>query len=397
VTEPTIAELTELMKATQAEPDHGPPPGTEPLRQVSVPRSEPEEDQLLRSALSEFEVVSIEEFAAVEEEGAEPLLGDTENVLIPRGGNMMVYGDGGAGKTTLEIDLACHLAAGDDWLGIHADKPLRVLLIENEGPRPLFRAKLRRKLAAWTASPIEGRVRVVGEPWARFTFAEPEWCDRLAATIQDEQIDIVIVGPLTALGMLEAGNIPQVRAFADLLDGVRVASVRRVTIVLIHHENKGGKVSGAWEGVGEGFWHVQKRGHGHTALYFQKAKWSSAHHGKTLELLWAEGEGFVVEEREKKDDATVRAEILDHVQQNPGTGWKKVEDAGIAGRAKCVEIREALFAAGELVNLTKDGEPLTKLEDRKQARLYVADDPAVHHLGRDSGPDAAQTSEELPL
>jgi RecA-family ATPase len=30
----------------------------------------------------------------------------------------MVDGDGGVGKTTLTIDLSCHLAAGDDWLGL---------------------------------------------------------------------------------------------------------------------------------------------------------------------------------------------------------------------------------------------------------------------------------------
>ena len=42
----------------------------------------------------------------------------TRTTLIPEGGDVMVYGDGGAGKTTLCLDLACHLAAGDDWLGI---------------------------------------------------------------------------------------------------------------------------------------------------------------------------------------------------------------------------------------------------------------------------------------
>ena len=35
----------------------------------------------------------------------------------------MFYGDGGAGKTTLAIDLAFHLAAGEDWLGIPVRGP----------------------------------------------------------------------------------------------------------------------------------------------------------------------------------------------------------------------------------------------------------------------------------
>ena len=44
--------------------------------------------------------------------------------LIPEGGDVMIYGDGGASKTTLGIDLACHLAAGDDWLGIAVPRPV---------------------------------------------------------------------------------------------------------------------------------------------------------------------------------------------------------------------------------------------------------------------------------
>jgi hypothetical protein len=58
-------------------------------------------------------IVSLDTFADTEEEGAEAVLGDADNAVIPEAGDVMVYGDGGAGKTTLVIDLACHLAAGD--------------------------------------------------------------------------------------------------------------------------------------------------------------------------------------------------------------------------------------------------------------------------------------------
>ncbi len=93
---------------------------------------------------SELSFVSADAFVDVDEAGAAALVGDDENVLVPEGGDVMFYGDGGAGKTTLMLDLALHLAAGDDWLGILVERPVRVAIIENEGPRPLFRAKLRR-------------------------------------------------------------------------------------------------------------------------------------------------------------------------------------------------------------------------------------------------------------
>jgi hypothetical protein len=51
-------------------------------------------------------IVTLEEFAAVVEPGAAPLIGDPTSVLIAEGSDVMFYGDGGAGKTTLSIDLA---------------------------------------------------------------------------------------------------------------------------------------------------------------------------------------------------------------------------------------------------------------------------------------------------
>src|SRR5438067_10727638 len=55
--------------------------------------------------------------------------------LIPENGDVMFYCEGGASKTTLVIDLAAQLAAGDDWLGIPVGRPLPCLLIEDQGPR----------------------------------------------------------------------------------------------------------------------------------------------------------------------------------------------------------------------------------------------------------------------
>ena len=75
--------------------------------------------------------MTAEEFAAIED-GADPLVGDSDNTLIPEGGDVMVYGDGGAGRDDVVLDLACHLAAGDDWVGFPVPRPVEVLLIENK-------------------------------------------------------------------------------------------------------------------------------------------------------------------------------------------------------------------------------------------------------------------------
>ena len=127
---------------------------------------EPEEELALL-------VVTLDDFAAVHEPGAEALLGTPEQVLLPVGGDAMIYGDGGTGKTTLAVDLAFHVAVGAEWLGI-ATRPARVLLIENEGPRVKFRQKLARKLETWQGEPWAPNVHVLEIPWGQFTFANDQ-------------------------------------------------------------------------------------------------------------------------------------------------------------------------------------------------------------------------------
>ncbi len=244
---------------------------------------------------SDVRVATLEEFAAVEEKGAAPIIGDADRVTIPEGGDAMVYGDGGAGKTTLTIDLACHLGAGVDWIEIPVPQPRRVLLVESEGPRPLFRKKLARKLDAWRGPALAGRVMVFEHPWAQLTFAAEEWRSTLAQIVKEHEIDVLIAGPLTRLGMDVAGTLQEVRGFMDLVADVRRQSERALTVILVHHENKGGAVSGAWEGAGDTLLHVQAAGNGHTVVYVQKARWDSERHGKTLHLAWADGDGFRLE------------------------------------------------------------------------------------------------------
>jgi hypothetical protein len=277
-------------------------------------------------------VDTIEMFASVQEPGANPLMGDTEDVLIPEGGDVMVYGAGGSAKTTLMVDAACHLGAEQDWVGIPIPRSMKVLLVEVEGPRPLMRGKLRRKLKAWEGDPIQGRVLVLRDPWARFTFADEQWRAELARIVDEEQVDIVIAGPLTRIGMEEAGTLQQTRDFMRLVDDVRARCLQRIAVVLIHHENRAGTVSGAWEGAGDTLLHVWEAGPGQTLVHVEKARWASSYHGTTLRLEWAPGESF-----ELAGDRDVLAEIkalladgkwrtLEEIRKGIGAGTDKVRE-----------------------------------------------------------------------
>jgi hypothetical protein len=349
-----------------------------------------------RPAVFPLTIVTLDEFVGVDEPGASALVGTADAVLIPEGGDIMFYGDGGAGKTTLAVDLACHLAAGDPWLGMPVTGKSCVLLIENEGPRPLFRAKLRRKRDAWQGSALEDRVRVYEEPWTRFSFEDPAKREALAATIAELKVDAVIVGPVTRVGMNEAGTLQEVRDFMLLIAECRRVAGRAVTFVLIHHENKAGQVSGAFEGAGDTLFHVQGQGHGRTRLYVQKARWASSYHATSLQLLWTDGDGFAVEEKPELDDEGLAEKILAFIAERPGATWTKVEDAtqGVA-KERRRDVRDGLLASGRILNVVKEDGVDVALDhcpERRPARLYLADDPAVGHLRWERGAGAAQAA-----
>jgi hypothetical protein len=298
-----------------------------------------------------LEVEEAAAFAAVEEASAEPLLGDEENTVQAAGGSAVYYGDGGAGKTTLGLDRAFHYCAGREWLGLAVARPLRVLWIENEGPRGKFRRKVRAKLAAWDGPPLKGRLHVLSAPWARFTFADAALRAQLVEIIRHLEIDVVIAGPVARLGAEGGGTPKEIQAFVDVLELVRADLERPLAYELIHHENKAGGVSGAWEGATDTLAHVQGRGNGHTALVWKKARWASEIHGKTWKLDWKEGERFERDETPESTDEEIAETLLGLVRQAPGRSWNGYDKKLGVNATRKREIRDELIEDGRLVNL----------------------------------------------
>jgi hypothetical protein len=318
---------------------------------------------------SDARIVTLEEFVDVDEPGARPLVGDDDGILIPEGSDVMLYGNGGAGKTTLSIDLACHLAAGDDWLAIPVPQPIRVLIIENEGPRPLLRRKLRRKQESWQGSPLRGRVTVFERPWGEFSFSMESWRAKLAEIVRQREVEVIIAGPLTRIGMDVGGTLPEVTAFVRLIDEVRRLCGRPLTVILIHHENKGGQVSGAWEGAGDTLLHVQAAGNGHTIVFVQKARWDSLRTQTTIKLGWTDGEGFKLE-----GDRDYRAEIESLLSDRPWLTPRQISlprDADPPGIGASVETVKAILNADPECFEARSGDDAKAVGRHPNATVYA--------------------------
>jgi len=300
----------------------------------------------------EFSFSTAEQFAAVEEESSEVLLGGGENVAMVAGGTGISFGDGGAGKSTLELDKALHLVTGKTWLGLRVPRKLRVLIVENDGPRGPFRKKIRKKLASWDGSDPEGRLHVLREPWGEVNVALEEHRQQLAAYIREHEIDLLLAGPIVSLGMIGGGTPDEVAAFEDHLRRLRALLERPLAIWLIHHENMRGQISGAWTRVPDTLVHVTATGNGHTRLFWKKARWSSELHGATWKLNWAAGESFELDVAPETTDEEIADALLASVQANPGGSWRAVLNAVgvVGGGTKKATIRDEMIKDGRLVN-----------------------------------------------
>src|SRR5262245_13218315 len=181
--------------------------------------------------------LELDDFLAARAVLPEALVGDADNVLLPTGGLLIEFAKGGRGKTTLTIDFAFHAVSGVAWLGFPIPRPLRVLFVENEGPRESFRAKLERKRAAWT-SDLPGAFYVHSFSWGAFTLADGGHLDELREFVTSEAIDVVIGDPLDTLGLRGVGSPEETREFLALLNAAGL--FRDVAFVLLAHPRKEG-------------------------------------------------------------------------------------------------------------------------------------------------------------
>jgi hypothetical protein len=217
--------------------------------------------------------LQLDEFLEATSDAPAALVGDDE-ILVPHAGLVILYAKGGKGKTTLTLDAVFHFASGVAWLGFPVPRPVRGLLIENEGPRELFRQKLAAKRKTWPHK-IAGEIFVYTENWG--TLRLPDGVDRLRAFIEREQIDLVVGDPLDSLGVNGIGSPEDTREFVEVLKACGL--FRIVAWWLLHHGRKQeaddelDEISGAWGGRPDTMLKLDKLEGNRARLSFPKLRW----------------------------------------------------------------------------------------------------------------------------
>jgi AAA domain len=261
----------------------------------------PEEDAAFRAeADSEnregaYRFFSFAQFAAHGFPDAESLLGEPGSIFLAVGSLLLVYGGDGAGKSTLTVDGASHLASGQDWLGIPVPRPVRCLLIENEGPPGLFQAKLTAKRESWGGPDFAENIYIYSSPWGEFSFADEKAREALTAYCDEHGIDVVMANPTLGLGVAASGRPDETQQFVDWLKECGLGSRR--SFWLLHHENKTGAISGDWGRHPDTKVRLEPDGNRQrTKLTWEKTRWATLEPTQRAVMLdWVvDAQGYTV-------------------------------------------------------------------------------------------------------
>jgi hypothetical protein len=276
-----------------------------------------------------YQFMSYDEFVAADLPDAEPLYGERGRILLALGSLFMVYGADGAGKSTWSIDGVVHLAAGVDWLGHPVPRPVRFLVVEQEGPPSLFREKIEARLDAWEGPDPRPNLFFYAHPWGEFSFADPAARAALTEFCEAHQIDVVTANPTLGLGVGASGKPDETQQFVDWLTECGLKST--LAFWLLHHENKAGQISGDWGRHPDTKVSLQRDGNQQrTKLDWNKTRWATLPPEEKLVMLeWIiETQGYTITELDMvgASDGELEQRIVDYLKEHPASSTVTVTD-----------------------------------------------------------------------
>jgi hypothetical protein len=296
-------------------------------------------EQLLAGGRERIRITAADQFVGQHTDQVGVLLGSPTDKVLPAHGLGITYGKGAAGKTTMMLTVIASLASAQPWLGIPVARPVRVMMIENEGPKAPFIEKIERYADQWDGPDFLPNVSFYDEPWGRFDLNDRGMRDDLLAFARDQQIDLVVAGPLRGLGIQGPGAPSETDAFVDLLKQAGLGT--ELAWWIVHHTNKVNQISGDWDRQPDLLLRLTYEGKRRQRLAFEKIRWGDQGR-EPLVLEWLdEGVGYRVIDTTQPDVDWLDLEqrCLNAIHANPGCSQRKVEE--LAG-GKSTHVREAL-------------------------------------------------------
>lgn len=174
--------------------------------------------------------------------------------MLLRGSMYVLAGDGGTGKTYLALDMAYHIARGQEWMGREVEQGAVLYLDEQNGPN---RMSVRYRQVS--------RGHGDTEQWPLYTlsmqganFGTPEdalaWSERLRLAIaqaeEDSRLQVRLVIVDSLLDVSAGADENSAGEMRGVIAAIRdVARTMEAAVLVLHHTQRGQKA--AFRGTGE--------------------------------------------------------------------------------------------------------------------------------------------------
>jgi len=368
-------------------------------------------------------------FVAERGEPPEPLWGSDAAAIIAKGSLNILCGRPHSGKTTFVLDLACHLAAGIPYPPIDeanskapmpwpVARPVRVAIVENEGPVDMFRTKLGEKLERFPHSIREAGGRIIVQTWAwgAFSFADRSVIQKVRRELDENEIDLVIGDPLGSLGLEGVGSPAETRMFVQSLLPLGLGEER--AFLFLHHfrervektEDELARISGAWGGHLDTLLTLMAAGsESQTRLNYPKVRWARGKPpgpiilGKvwqlaSFEALAEEGDASFLE-------TPVYEYLIRSREQGIGNraGWQTTTEIATSLKGRRQDVKLALEGAPHLFCSVSGADAMSMGAKRKNTVLYglcswpEASEYADHEAAAEETAQAELTDDGIPF
>ena len=158
--------------------------------------------------------------------------------LLPAGGGLILAGDAGTGKSLIRLELAIHLALGQDLWGLKIPQARRVLILQFENAPEIEKARLDLMVRGLSLDGPPTGLLFSKTPQRIDLYRDPAQ-NNLVDLIQESRAEVVIYDPLVTIHSANENDNRQMRTVMDALTGVS----RRTnsTPIVIHHFRKPGQ------------------------------------------------------------------------------------------------------------------------------------------------------------
>jgi DNA-binding transcriptional ArsR family regulator len=243
----TIKTIKSGLTDGQKSPRSAPPkPHIVSVPAGDIPEAAPGEAE--QTAEQPISFVTLREFLKLDFPPAESLMGQPRGGtnLLPRYGWALPWGPEGCAKTTIGADWMFHGAEGLSWCGYPALRPIRFVVVLNEGVPGGIQDKLAEKVALWEgdADKALDQIAIYTSPWGRFDLSDPRMRNHLRDFAHDFEADYCYLDPLHTMGTIGAGAPKETEQFKGYL--LELGLWDTLGVITPHHANRAGMVSGDW-------------------------------------------------------------------------------------------------------------------------------------------------------